>query len=246
MNAATTEATTTAPEVVEARAALDRISADWRSDALDDSVLRAAAVRALDRALATRAAMAEVSHEVASAAITKVTTGDMSGLDDLIDAQLRKDAANRLRGQLKVPAVDADALRVAFELADRALTASDATIALPAVAWDGEMERWRQHSAARLGAPADPPLPSDLDRAASKRAAALRGEVDEALAWHQNWRQWIASTGTDPLSLLASATGTLEQRQDLAKRVQDATKVIGQANSARKAAGLTWTPPAAG
>lgn len=240
----TTDTAETAPEVLAARAALARIPDEWRNDRLDESVLRRASLQALDRALATRAAMAEVSHDVATEAIARVADGDMSGLDELLEAQARKDAAARLRGQLKVPPIDADGLRAAFAIAEKALNDSTQEIRLPAVAWEAELAAWRQHSAGRLGAPVDPPLPTDLCRAASKKAASVSKDVDATLAWHQSWREWVANPAGDPLSLLASAAGVLEQRKTLVPKVQDAAKLIGQANAARKAAGLVWRAPA--
>lgn len=232
----------TAPEVIEAREALAKIPAEWLNDRLVESVEMRAAVKAVDRELGQRAAMAQVSQDVAEAAILKVGAGDTSGLDDLIHAQHVKDTAAKLRNHLTMPAIDPAALQLAFTLADQSLNESDRAVSLPPLSFDAEMAAWRNHAAARLGAPANPPMATDLCRAASKRAAALQRDVDETLTWHQSWREWGNSTTADPLSLLAAAAGVLEQRKALAVKVQEAVALIGQANRQRRDAGLTWRP----
>ena len=235
-------AATTAPEVAAMREALDRVPAQFMNDRLAESAIRRATLQAMHRELGTRAAMHEVTGAVAAEALAKVADGDLSALDELVAAQVAKDAAARLRERLVVPEIDADALALAFSLAERSLVDSEKGIRLPAVTYDAEVAEWRRVCAERR-VTLDPPLPTDLCRAASKKAAAMAGEIDQTLGWHAMWREHVASTTTDKLSLLAAAGGVLEQRTSLAQRAQEVARLIGQANSARKAAGLNWRAP---
>lgn len=233
-------AATVAPEVAAIRAQLDLVPPDWMNDRLEESAVRRATLQAMHRELGTRAAMHEVTGAVAAEALAKVAAADLSGLDGLIDAQLRKDAAIRLRERLTVPPIDPGGLALAFEVAGAALKASDDTITVPAVSLDGEMAAWRALCRSR-GFAFDPPAADDLSRAASRKAAPLAAESDAALQWRQEWLQWIGNPTLDHLGLLAAAAGAIAQRADLAVRVADVRKLIGSANEARVRAGLVWT-----
>lgn len=232
-----------APEVAAAREALARVPEQFMNDRLAESAIRRATLQAMHRELGTRAAMHEISGAVAADALAKVADGDLSALDELVAAQAAKDAAGQLRKALVIPELDPDAVALALQLAERSLLDSETSIRLPALAFDAETVAWRQACEARR-VTLSPPLPCDLDRAASRRAASMAGEISETISWHIQWREHVASPSADHLGLLAAAGGVLEQRAELAVRVRDVAALIAEANAARRAAGLNWTVPA--
>jgi hypothetical protein len=226
---------TSEPEVAAAQTALDALPSEWTSPALIASVLRRAALVAVHRKVNAQVAAAQSS--VAST-LAAIDSGDVA--DETLAALAGGRAALAgkldLQSVLPAPSIDSSACAVALECADRA-AAQCGMLAPLVLDYEDELVRWR--SFARTSS--DAPIATDRDRAAKALWLDADGRV-------KAWKQGLALCrslnlgSNDVLGMLAGAQGCIDRAAELAPVVEAANESTLAANTARKAAGLNWSP----
>jgi hypothetical protein len=217
------------PEILAARAQLDRLPGEWVSPELRDQVIARAEARAVANRIDERlqAARAEVAAALAA-----------GNVDAAIVAEARCTALASLRGQVPGLSIGSQLTRRALNDAGSQLTAAVRQLDVLELSYEVEVRQWRGYcqSSGRL---LDPPAGTDRDRAAIPARAEAVNLRDGIVASQQTWTRDVTSAA-DPLMLLASAKGQLDAAEQAAPKIADANRQINEANAARRGAALVW------